>query len=57
MRIFVKQIMVRVKQICYQNLKLLSKSVVKQKVGYSCYLILMALMQIHIKHIAIFAVE
>ena len=34
--ISVKQITDRAKQTCFQSLKLLSRNVAKQKVGYSC---------------------
>ena len=42
MRIFAKRTMVKAKQICFQNLKLRLKSVVKPKAGYSCCLIQIA---------------
>ena len=56
MRIFVKPIMGRARQICFRNLKLLLKNVVKPKVGYNCYSTPMVSMKNPIKIIEIFAV-
>ena len=52
-----EQITVKVKQICFQNLKLRSKNAAKLKVGYSYCLIQVALMKIHTRSIVIFAEE
>ena len=57
MQISVKQIMGRVKRICFQNLKLLLRNVAKPKVGYVYCSIRMRLMNKTIKSIEIFAVE
>ena len=57
MPISVKQITVKVKQTCFQNLKLRSKNVAKRKAGYSYCLIQMALMKKRTKTNAISAVE
>jgi len=57
MRIFAKLIMDKAKQICFQNLKLLSRNAVKPKVGYNYYPIQTALIMIPTKGIEIFADE
>ena len=55
--ISVKQTTDRAKRICFQNLKLRSKNVVKRKAGYSYCLIQRALMKKRTKTNAICAVE
>jgi len=47
----------KAKQICFQNLKLLSRNAVKPKVGYNYYPIQTALIMIPTKGIEIFADE
>ena len=48
-QIFAKQIMVKVRQICFPNLKLHWRNVAKQKVGYNFCSTQKLLMKIHIK--------
>ena len=57
MQISVKQIMGRVKRICFQNLKLLLRNVVKPKVGCACYITQKASMKQPTKTTEIFAAE